>query len=105
MGQKTHPVGFRVGVTKTWLSKWYEEKNYAAWLREDIKLREYIRDKLAGAGISKIEIERAANKCKVNVFTARPGIVIGKKGAGVEQLKKDLQKLSSTEIFLNIHEV
>ena len=75
MGQKTHPIGFRLGVIRTWSSKWYEEKRYAEWLHEDIKIRAFIKDKLNHAGISKIEIERMANKVKVNVFTARPGIV------------------------------
>lgn len=105
MGQKTHPIGFRLGVIKTWDSRWYSKKDYAKLLHEDIKLRKYINQKLAGAGIAKVEIERAANKVKVNVHTARPGIVIGKKGAGVETLKADLQKLSKNEVFLNIVEV
>jgi len=105
MGQKTHPVGFRLGVIRTWDSKWYEEKNYAAWLHEDIKLRAYVKEKLSGAGISKVEIERAANKVKISIHTPRPGIVIGKKGVGIEQLKKDLQGISKSEVFVNIHEV
>ncbi len=105
MGQKTHPIGFRLGVIKTWDSRWYSKKDYAKLLHEDIKLRKYITQKLAGAGIAKVEIERAASKVKVNVHTARPGIVIGKKGAGVETLKADLQKLSKNEVFLNIVEV
>ena len=78
MGQKTHPVGFRLGVIRTWESKWFEEKNYANWLHEDIKLRAHVKEKHYSAGISKVEIERAANKVKVNIYTARPGIVIGK---------------------------
>ena len=81
MGQKVNPIGFRLGVIRSWDSKWYEEKNYARWLHEDIKLREYVKKKLGQAGISRVEIERAANKVKVNVHTARPGIVIGKRGA------------------------
>lgn len=105
MGQKTHPIGFRLGVIRSWDSKWYEEKNYAAWLHEDIKLREYVKQKLSGAGISKVLIERAANKVKLSIHTPRPGIVIGKKGVGIEQLKKDLQKESTSEVFVNIHEV
>lgn len=105
MGQKTHPIGFRLGYIKSWDSKWYEEKNYAKWLHEDIKLRELAREKLDAAGVSKIEIERAANKVKVNIHTARPGIVIGKKGAGIEQLKKDLQTITDNEVFVNIHEI
>lgn len=105
MGQKVHPVGFRLGVIKSWDSKWYEEKNYAKWLHEDIKIREFTKKSLGHAGISKVEIERAANKIKVNVHTARPGIVIGKRGAGIETVRKDLQKLTSNEVFLNIVEV
>ncbi len=105
MGQKVHPVGFRLGVIKTWDSKWYEEKKYAKWLHEDIKIREFVKKSLGHAGISKVEIERAANKIKVNVHTARPGIVIGKRGAGIETVKKDLQRLTPNEVFLNIVEV
>ena len=106
MGQKVHPTGFRLGVIRSWDSRWFKEKGgYSEWLLEDLKLRRYIRSKLKSAGIARVEIERAATKCKVNVHTARPGIVIGKKGAGIEQLKKDLQKLSTSEIYLNIHEV
>ncbi len=105
MGQKTHPVGFRLGVIRTWDSKWFEEKNYANWLHEDIKLRQCVKDKHYQAGIAKVEIERAANKVKVNIFTARPGIVIGKKGAGIEQLKKQLQRLTENEVFINIQEI
>ncbi len=105
MGQKTHPIGFRLGVNKTWDSRWFAKKDYAALLHEDLKLRKFIQAKLNSAGIAKVEIERAANKVKVNVHTARPGIVIGKKGAGVETLKTDIQKLSKNEIFLNIIEV
>src|SRR4029077_2283187 len=88
MGQKTHPTGFRLGIIKTWSSRWYEEKNYAKLLHEDLKLKKFIKKKLNHAGVSFIEIERAANKAKINIHTARPGIVIGKRGAGVETLKK-----------------
>jgi small subunit ribosomal protein S3 len=105
LGQKVHPVGFRLGVIRSWDSKWYEEKNYAKWLHEDIHLREFVKAQLGHAGISKIEIERAANKVKVNVHTARPGIVIGKRGAGIETIKKDVQKYTTNEVFLNIVEV
>ena len=105
MGQKTHPIGFRLGVNKTWDSRWFSKRQYAALLHEDLKLREFVKDKLSNAGIAKVEIERAANKVKINVHTARPGIVIGKKGAGVDGLKGDLQKLSKDEVFLNIVEV
>lgn len=105
MGQKTHPVGFRLGIIKSWSSKWYEEKSYAKWLHEDIKLKSFIKKKLSHAGVSYIDVERAANKCKINIYTARPGIVIGKRGAGVETLKKEVQRLTDNEVFLNIVEV
>jgi small subunit ribosomal protein S3 len=105
VGQKVHPIGFRLGVIRSWESKWYEEKNYAKWLHEDIHLREFVKEKLGQAGISRIEIERAANKVKINVHTARPGIVIGKRGAGIETIKKDLQGLTQNEVYLNVVEV
>ncbi len=105
MGQKVHPIGFRIGVVRTWSSRWYEQKSYAKWLHEDIRIRDHVKKVLGHAGISKVEIERAANKVKVNVHTARPGIVIGKRGAGVEQVKKELQKLTESEVYLNIIEV
>jgi small subunit ribosomal protein S3 len=106
MGQKVNPNGFRIGVTRSWDSRWYAKKaDYAKLLHEDLKLRELVKERLKDAGIAKIEIERAANKVKINVHTARPGIVIGKKGAGVEQLKHDLQKSCSGEVSLNIIEV
>ena len=96
-GSETHPIGFRLGIIKTWSSRWYEDKNYAKWLHEDLKLRTFIKKKLNHAGVSYIEIERAANKAKINIHTARPGIVIGKRGAGVETLKKDVQALTENE--------
>lgn len=105
MGQKVHPNGFRLGVIRTWNSRWYEEKNYVKWVHEDLKLKKFIKSSLYHAGISSINIERAANKVKVNVHTARPGIVIGKKGTGAETLKKEIMALSSNEVILNIHEV
>jgi len=105
LGQKVHPIGFRLGVIKTWDSKWYAEGNYAKLLHEDIKLRNYLKKRLYHAGISKIEMERAANKAKINIFAARPGIIIGKKGAEVEALKKELAKLTDKEVFINIQEV
>lgn len=105
MGQKVHPIGFRLGVIRTWDSKWFEERNYAQWLHEDIKIRAHVKKSLNHAGVSKVEIERAANKVKVNVHTARPGIVIGKRGAGIETVKKELQRFTKNEVFLNIVEV
>ncbi|AJF07233.1 30S ribosomal protein S3 [Geoalkalibacter subterraneus] len=105
MGQKVHPVGFRLGVIRTWDSRWYAEENYADLVHEDIKLRDYLKKRLYHAGISKIEMERAANKAKINIYAARPGIIIGKKGSEVEALKKELAKLTDKEIFINIQEV
>jgi small subunit ribosomal protein S3 len=105
MGQKTHPIGFRLGVIRSWDSKWYEQKSYATWLHEDLRLREWVKKKLNSAGVSRVEIERAASKVKVTIHTPRPGIVIGKKGVGIETLKKDLQDLTKSEVFVNIHEV
>lgn len=105
MGQKVHPIGFRLGVTRTWDSRWYAEGDYATLLHEDVKLRNFLKKRLYHAGISKIEIERAANKAKVNIFAARPGIIIGKKGAEVETLKKELTKVTDKEVFINIQEV
>ena len=89
MGQKVHPVGFRLGVIKTWNSKWYaNKKNYAEFLHEDIEIRKYLKKKLFNAGISKVDIERTANKAKIDIYTARPGIVIGKKGTEIDALKE-----------------
>ncbi len=108
MGQKTHPVGFRLGVIRTWDSKWFAAKNYALFLHEDIMMKKFLKERLYQAGISKMEIERAANKdkrAKMNIWTSRPGIVIGRKGAEVENLKKELQRLTDKEIILNITEV
>ncbi|MHB1399517.1 MAG: 30S ribosomal protein S3 [Trichloromonadaceae bacterium] len=105
MGQKVHPIGFRLGIIKTWDSKWYAEADYAKLLHEDVKLRNYLKKRLYHAGISKIEMERAANKAKINIFAARPGIIIGKKGSEVEALKKELAKLTDKEVFINIQEV
>ena len=105
MGQKVHPIGFRLGVIRTWESKWYAEKNYSELLHEDIKLRNYLKERLYHAGISKIEIERAASKAKINISAARPGIIIGRKGSEVEALKQELAKLTDKEVFINILEV
>ncbi len=105
MGQKVNPIGFRLGVIKTWDSKWYAEADYAKNLHEDLKIRQFLKKRLYSAGISKIEIERAANKTKINIHAARPGLIIGKKGAEVELLKKDLAAITSKEVFININEV
>jgi small subunit ribosomal protein S3 len=105
MGQKVNPVGFRLGITRTWDSRWFSKRDYARLLHEDLRVRSYLKEKLHGSGVARIEIERAASKVKINVHTSRPGIVIGKKGAGVESLKAAVQKLSKNEVFLNIIEV
>jgi len=105
MGQKVHPRGFRLGVIEHWDSKWFARREYADLLHEDLRVRKFIKERLYHAGISKIEIERAANKAKINIYTARPGIVIGKKGAEIDKLKGELAKLTKRECFINIHEV
>lgn len=105
MGQKVHPNGLRLGFIRHWQSKWYDERNYAKWLHEDLAIRDFIKKEHFNTGISRSEIERAANKVKVNVYTAKPGILIGRRGSGVEALKGHLQKLTSGEVFLNIQEV
>ncbi|OGW33963.1 MAG: 30S ribosomal protein S3 [Nitrospirae bacterium GWC2_56_14] len=105
MGQKVHPIGFRLGVIKTWDSRWFSQKNYAALLHEDIKIRKIVKERLMHAGVSKIEIERAGQKAKINIHTARPGIIIGKKGAEVDKLKKDLESMTGKQIYINIQEI
>ena len=105
MGQKVHPVGFRLGINKTWSSRWFAQKGFGDLLKEDFQIRKFLKRKVYHAGISKIEIERAANKVKVNIYTARPGIIIGKKGAEIEVLKKELQHLTDKAVYINIYEV
>jgi small subunit ribosomal protein S3 len=105
VGQKTHPKGFRLNITENWDSRWFARREYAELLHEDIKIRNFLKKRLYHAGVSKIDIERAANKAKINIHTARPGIVIGKKGAEIEKLKSELVKLTNKETFINIHEV
>ena len=106
MGQKVHPYGFRLGVNKTWTANWFARKNYADFLLEDIKVRKHIKKILSHAGIAKVEIERSANRVRINIHTARPGIIIGKKGLEVDKLKEELQKLmSGKQVNLNIKEV
>lgn len=105
MGQKVNPIGIRLGINRTWDSRWFAEGDYAALLAEDHKIRKFLKQRLKGAAVSKIVIERPAKKCRVFIHTARPGVIIGKKGADIESLRKDLQKLSSSEMFLNISEV
>lgn len=108
LGQKVHPIGFRLGYIREWNSRWFAEKEYPQLLIEDIKIRDFLKKKLYHAGVSRVEIERAASKAKkvkVTIHTARPGIIIGKKGAEVENLKNELQKMTQKEIFINIQEV
>ena len=105
MGQKVNPVGFRLGVNKTWDSKWFREHGYAEWLKQDRIIRDFIFKSYKSSGISKVLIDRAANSCKVNIHAARPGLLIGKKGVGLEALKAEIQKKIGGEVFLNIHEV
>jgi small subunit ribosomal protein S3 len=105
MGQKVNPVGLRVGINRTWDSRWYAGRDYAKKLVEDLKLREYVQERLKPAGISKVIIERAAKNTRVTVHTARPGVIIGKKGADIEKLRSDLSKRAGGEVSLNILEV
>lgn len=105
MGQKSNPTGLRLGIIRTWSSKWYEEGNYAKWLQEDQGIRKFIKKEYYHTGINRIEIERAASKVKVSVFTSKPGIMIGKRGKDVEKLKEQLRVMSESEVFLNIQEL
>lgn len=105
MGQKVNPIGLRLGGIKTWNSLWYSDKSYANYLHEDIKIRKHLKKKLYAAGISKIELERAANKAKINIHAARPGLIIGKKGSEIEKLKQELEEITKGEIIVNIMEV
>jgi len=105
LGQKVHPTGFRLGVHKSWDSKWFAAKDYAKLVQEDFMIRNYIKDRLFHAGIARVELERAANKAKIRIFTARPGIVIGKKGAEIEALRRDLESKFRREILIDIQEV
>ncbi len=105
MGQKVNPIGLRLGINRTWDSRWYAEDDYSDLLHEDLKLRKYLEDRLAQAGISKIVIERPAKKARVTIHTARPGVVIGKKGADIETLRKDLARMTGSDVHLNIVEI
>jgi small subunit ribosomal protein S3 len=106
LGQKVHPIGLRLGIVKTWDSRWYADKKlYANYILEDHKLRRYIKKKLFHAGISRIEIERSSKRVRLRIYTARPGIVIGKKGSEIAQLKKELEKQVNHEVFIDIQEV
>jgi small subunit ribosomal protein S3 len=105
LGQKVHPIGLRLGINKTWNSRWYAEKNYADFLHEDLKIKKFIKKSFYHAGISRLEVERAAEKTTINVHTSRPGILIGRRGAEVDQLKKKLQQLTNRDVHVNIFEV
>jgi len=106
MGQKVNPVGLRLGINRTWDSRWYANRNiYGSLLHEDLKIRDYLKERLAQAGVSRIVIERPAKKARVTIHTARPGVVIGKKGADIELIRKDLQKMTGNEVSLNIIEI
>jgi small subunit ribosomal protein S3 len=105
LGQKTNPYGFRLGIIRTWKSRWYSEKEYASRLQEDLRIRKYVKNRLSHAGVSSIEIERRSNRINILISTARPGIVIGKKGVDIENLKKDLQKQTTKELSINIIEI
>src|SRR5436189_2450829 len=105
MGQKVHPTGFRLGFNKTWRSRWYAEKEYANLLHEDLVLKKDLKKRFSHAGVSKVDVERAANKLKITIFTSRPGIIIGRKGQEVDKLKQDIQKKTGKEVFVNIQEI
>jgi small subunit ribosomal protein S3 len=105
LGQKVNPIGLRLGIVKTWDSRWYAGKNYADYILADHSIRKFIKKKLFHAGISRIEIERSARRVRLRIFTARPGIVIGKKGSEIELLKKELEKIISQEVLIDIQEV
>lgn len=105
MGQKVHPIGFRLGYTEDWRSRWFAKRDYAELLHEDIGLREMIKKRFHHAGVSRVEIERAANKLKIDIHTSRPGIVIGRNGSEVERLKKDIEGKTRREVYVNIQEV
>lgn len=105
MGQKTHPYGFRLSYNKTWHSRWYAEKDYANILHQDLELRDKLKRRLSHAGVSEIDIERAANRLRVTIYTSRPGIIIGRKGAEVDKLRDDLRKMTGREVHINIQEI
>tara|TARA_Y100001970_G_scaffold255453_1_gene332183 strand:+ start:3076 stop:3753 length:678 start_codon:yes stop_codon:yes gene_type:complete len=105
MGQKVNPYGIRLGINKTWSSRWFSKGDYTKLLHQDLKIKNYVEKKLKNASISKINIERAAKKLRLSIYSSRPGIIIGKKGADIETLKNDLSKMSNLEVFLDIKEV
>ncbi len=105
MGHKVNPVGLRLGINRTWDSRWYAGKDYAGLLHEDFRIREYLQDRLRQAGLSKVVIERPAKKARVTLHTARPGVVIGKKGQDIERLRRDLARMTDSDVHLNIVEI
>ena len=105
MGQKVNPIGLRLGIVKTWDSRWFAEKKYSNFIYEDYKIRKFVKSKLYHAGISKVEIERSAKKVRLRIYTARPGIVIGKQGKEIDHLKKEIEKIVPIEVFIDIQEV
>lgn len=105
MGQKVNPIGLRLGINRTWDSRWYAEKNYAELLHEDFRIREFLRKKLAQAGVARVIIERPAKKARVTIHTARPGVVIGKKGQDIEKLRSEIAKMTDADVHLNIVEI
>jgi small subunit ribosomal protein S3 len=105
MGQKVNPIGLRLGINRTWESRWYADDDYGSLLHEDLQIREFLRKRLTQAGVSRIIIERPAKKARITIHTARPGVVIGKKGADIERLRRDLQKMTGGEVHLNIVEI
>lgn len=105
MGQKVNPIGMRLGIVKTWESRWYADKDYADYILEDYKIRRFIKKKLYHAGVSRIEIERSSKRIRLRIYTSRPGIVIGKKGAEISLLKKDIEKIVAHEVMIDIQEV
>jgi len=105
LGQKVHPIGFRLGINRTWDSRWFAGKQYSDFVIEDFNIRKFLKERVSQAGVSKIEIERAANKVRVRIHTARPGIIIGKKGAEIEKVKKDLENKIKREVIIDIQEV
>jgi small subunit ribosomal protein S3 len=105
MGQKVNPNGFRLGINRTWSSRWFSKSNYAKFLHQDLEIKSYVEKKLKNASIAKINIERAAKKIRISIYSSRPGIIIGKKGADIEDLKNKLTKLSNLEVFLDIKEI
>jgi small subunit ribosomal protein S3 len=105
MGQKVHPIGFRLGFNKTWRSRWYAEKEYADLLHEDVLLKRDLKKRFSHAGVARVDIERAANKLKISIYTSRPGIIIGRKGQEVDKLKQEIQKRTGKEVYINIQEI